>query len=86
MARGALATEKLHDLVTFTEHSFIPMMTELYTLKHNDISIQQFAEKDRRIRKMATLSSASMKRRTFLRFHLEPEDSRATKDRARKFA
>ena len=35
-------TEELYDLILFTVHSFVrPMTTELYALKHNDITIAE---------------------------------------------
>jgi hypothetical protein len=41
IVRGVHVTEELYDLILFATHSFVrPMTTELYALKHNDISIQ----------------------------------------------
>ena len=38
--RGVPVTEELYDLILFTVHSFVrPMTTELYALKHNDITL-----------------------------------------------
>lgn len=49
-------TEELYDLILFTVHSFVrPMTTELYALKHNDVSIQERAE-DGRTRKWLLLT------------------------------
>ena len=40
VVRGVPVTEELYDLILFTVHSFVrPMTTELYALKHNDITI-----------------------------------------------
>jgi len=41
IVRGVAVTEELYDLVLFCVHSFVrPTTTELYALKHNDISIE----------------------------------------------
>ena len=38
--RGATVTEELYDLILFLTHSFVrPTTTELYALKHNDVTI-----------------------------------------------
>jgi len=40
VVRGVPVTEELYDLILFTVHSFVrPMTTELYALKHNDITM-----------------------------------------------
>jgi hypothetical protein len=40
VVRGVSVTEELYDLILFTVHSFVrPMTTELYALKHNDITM-----------------------------------------------
>jgi hypothetical protein len=40
VVRGVPVTEELYDLILFTVHSFVrPVTTELYALKHNDITI-----------------------------------------------
>ena len=40
VVRGVPVTEELYDLILFTVHSFVrPMTTELYALKHNDITL-----------------------------------------------
>jgi hypothetical protein len=45
--RGIAITEELYDLVLFTAHSFVrPTVSELYALKHNDVTI---AEDPRRL-------------------------------------
>ena len=48
VVRGVPITEELYDLILFTVHSFVrPMTTELYALKHTDITI---AEEPKRLR------------------------------------
>jgi hypothetical protein len=55
--RGIALTEELYDLILFTVHSFVrPMTTELYALKHNDVSIQERIEKDGTKRKWLLLT------------------------------
>jgi hypothetical protein len=57
VVRGVPVTEELYDLILFTVHSFVrPMTTELYALKHNDVSIQERTEKDGTKRKWLLLT------------------------------
>jgi glycerophosphoryl diester phosphodiesterase len=45
IVRGIPVTDELYDLILFTVHSFMrPTITELYALKHNDITIQKDAK------------------------------------------
>jgi len=47
IVRGVPVTEELHDLIRFVLTSFVrPTVTELYALKHNDITL---AERPRRL-------------------------------------
>ena len=42
VVRGVEVTRELYDLILFCVHSFVrPTTTELYTLKHNDITIEK---------------------------------------------
>jgi len=55
--RGIAVTEELYDLILFTVHSFVrPMTTELYALKHNDVSIQERTDDDGTKRKWLLLT------------------------------
>jgi hypothetical protein len=57
VVRGLPVTEELYDLILFAVHSFVrPIMTELYALKHNDVSIQERTEKDGTKRKWLLLT------------------------------
>jgi hypothetical protein len=57
MVRGIPVTEELYDLILFTVHSFVrPMTTELYALKHNDVSIQEPTDNDGTKRKWLLLT------------------------------
>ncbi len=40
VVRGVPVTDELYDLILFVTHSFVrPIVTELYALKHNDITV-----------------------------------------------
>ena len=42
VVRGVPITDELYDLILFTVHSFVrPTTTELYALRHNDISVEE---------------------------------------------
>ena len=57
VVRGIAVTEELYDLILFTVHSFVrPMTTELYALKHNDVSIQERTDDDGTKRKWLLLT------------------------------
>jgi hypothetical protein len=57
VVRGVPVTEELYDLILFTVHSFVrPMTTELYALKHNDVSIQERTDSDGMKRKRLLLT------------------------------
>lgn len=57
VVRGIPVTEELYDLILFTVHSFVrPMTTELYALKHNDVSVQERTDDDGTKRKWLLLT------------------------------
>jgi hypothetical protein len=57
IVRELPVTEELYNLILFTVHSFgRPITTELYALKHNDVSIQERTEKHGTRRKWLLLT------------------------------